>query len=282
MAKPDRFASMAAILPLAFSTCCLALADGAAPSVPFLQNPISLILSVVIAVACAVLCVPRVSHWNWEAKYFGVTLFCVGSIALICLVPCFCLALYGRPSVVVRIIILCAYMAIHIAWCRRFFAFYEKINSDINLRKVLYEEEDDAVYYMQQGDRYLLETQYKFKELPKDRYFAIFLLLAFLLVPAMNTLRAATGLPFTHIFLLIAMLPVSLMGVGFAARGWLVFYYYPRQIRKGTGKRVYVDMSGKPKMGRKHKGAKILSNNSDQRTRNKSSSTVRVLSKACH
>jgi hypothetical protein len=280
MAKPDRFASMAAILPLAFSTCCLALADGAAPSVPFSQNPISLLLSVVIAIACALLCVPRISRWNWEAKYFGVYLFCVGSIALMCLVPCFCLALYGAPPVVVRIIILCAYIAIHVVWCRRFFAFYEKINGDMNLCALLYEEEDDAVYYMQRGDRHLLETQYKFKELPQDRYFAIFLLLAFLLMPAMKTLRTTTGIPFTHIFLFIAMLPISLLGIGFATRGWLVFYYYPRQIRKRTGKRVYVDMSGKPKMGRKRKGARFPSKNSDKRARNKSSSTVRLVPKA--
>jgi hypothetical protein len=62
----------------------------------------------------------------------------------------------------------------------------------------------------------------------------------------MDTVSAIVGLPFTHIFLMISTLPISLMSVGFAARGWLVFYHYPNQIKKDTGKRVYVDMSGRP------------------------------------
>jgi hypothetical protein len=128
---------------------------------------------------------------------------------------------------------------------------------------LLYEEEDDAVYYMQQGGRRLLETQCEFAELPKDCYFAIFLLLSFILVPTMDTVRTVVGIPFTHIFLLISTLPISLMGVGFATRGWLVFSCYPLQIRRKTGKQVYVDMSGKPSLNRKRKQAHIHRTSSD-------------------
>lgn len=173
-----------------------------------------------------------------------------------CLVPCLCIVPYSRLPIDVRLGLLFIYSAIHIAWCWRFVVFYRKIANDTTLRRVLYEEEADAVYYMQRGDKHLLETQYKFHQLPQDRYFVLFLLLAFALVPLMDTARSVVGLPFIHIFLMIGTLPISLMGVGFAARGWLVFYAYPRQIKKDTGKRVYVNMSGKPNFIKPRKRAK--------------------------
>jgi hypothetical protein len=249
MAKPARFASIVALLPLIFSTCSLALANGAAPAIPFRENPILLFLSTLIAAACAMLWVPRVFKWNWETKYFGASLFHIGSIALLCVVPCLCLVLYSRLPITARISVLLIYLGIHVGWCRRFVVFYRKVDADTNLRGGLYQEEYDAVYYMQRADKQLLE--HKFKELPKDGYFALFLALSFLLVPIMDAVSAIVGLPFVHIFLLIGMLPVSLMGFGFATRGWLVFYCYPMQIRKATGKRVYVDMTGKPDFGQR-------------------------------
>jgi hypothetical protein len=255
-AKPERFASLGAILLLIFSAFSLALAEEAAPSVPYSENPILLFLSLILAIGSGLLCVPRIFRWNWDAKYFGVTLFQISSIALMCLVPCFCVVAYSKLPIGVRLGVLFMYTGIHVAWCWRFVVFYSKITNDITLRRLLYQEEADAVYYMQRGDKHLLETQYKFHQLPQDRYFVIFMLLAFALVPIMDKVRAVVGLPFTHIFLMIGTLPISLMGVGFAARGWLVFYVYPREIKKATGKRVYVDMSGKPNFIKPCKGAK--------------------------
>jgi hypothetical protein len=248
MMKPCRFASMTAFLTLFFSSFSLALADGAAPSVPFLENPILVVLSVLIVIGILLLCVPRLFRWNWEAKYFGVTLFHTGSIAFMCLIPCICVVLYSKLPIALRLGVFLAYFTIHIKWCWRFVVFYRKIFNDTELRGLLYQEDADAVYYMQRGDRNLLDTQFKFHELPRNRYFVIFLLMAFALFPIMGTVYKVFGLPFTHIFLMIGTLPISLMGVGFAARGWLVFYYYPYQIKKQTGKHVYVDMSGKPKV----------------------------------
>lgn len=257
MVKPARFASIGAFLPLALSAISLPLAYGAAPRIPFSENPIILFILFVLVISCVMVVIPRVCNWNWEAKYFGASVFHASSIALTGLVPCFCVVVYGKPHIAVRLTVLLIYLALHVVWCRRFAVFYNKLNSDIKLRRCLYQEEEDAVYYMQRGDKYLLEKQYKFIQLPQDRYFVLFLLFPILLMPVMDTVNATVGLPFVHTFLLIGMLPVSLMGVGFAMRGWLVFYFYPMQIRKATGKRVYVDMSGKPDLCRQRKRANL-------------------------
>ena len=65
------------------------------------------------------------------------------------------------------------------------------------------------------------------------------------MVPIMNEISAFIGIPFVHIFLLVAMLPVSCMSIGLSVRGYLIFYLYPAQIKRATGKEVYVDLVSK-------------------------------------
>jgi hypothetical protein len=246
MAKPARLASIGAFLPLVFSLLGIALAHGAAPTVALSKNPIIIFLCLIIASSCVMVAVPRAFSWDWETKYFGVSVFHLGSVALLGLVPFFCLVLYAQLPVAARICLLLVNVVLHAAWCHRFIRYYQKINGDDHFRRCLYQEDEDAVYYMQRGDKHLFEKHCKFNQIPEDRYFGTSLLLSFSLVPIMGTVKEVVGLPFVHSFLIIGALPISLMGAGLAIRGWLVFYFYPIQIRKITGKRVYVDMGGKP------------------------------------
>jgi hypothetical protein len=246
-AKPARFVGTGAILPLVFGTLGVVLAHHAAPTVPSSQNPIWIFCIIIVGLAVAMFPVPRLFKWNWETKYFGVPLFYLGSLTLMCVIPCLCLLLYSKLEIWSRAAIFLAYMAIHIAWIWRFVAFYRKVDQDSVLRASLYEEENDAVYYMQQADKRILETQFDFHQLPRDRYFVLFIVAALSTTPMMRSVTESVGLPFIHVFFLIGTLPISLMGLGFATRGLLVFYCYPRKIRKTTGKRVYVDMGSKPK-----------------------------------
>jgi hypothetical protein len=247
MAKPARFVSTGAFVPLVLGVLSLLLANDAAPDVPFANNPIALFSSIILATAAGLLVAPRILKWGWEAKYFGASLFHLGSLTLMCTVPCLCLVLYGKLPLTGRMSVMLVYAAVHVWWCRRFILFYRRVHNGIALRDFIYQEEDDAVYYMQRADKQLMEKQWKFNQLPQDRYFALSLLLSFSIMPVMGTLRALVGLPFIHIFFMVSTLPISLMGLGFATRAWLVFYWYPAQIRKRTGKRVYVDMCGKPR-----------------------------------
>jgi hypothetical protein len=139
------------------------------------------------------------------------------------------------------------YGASNFFWCRKFFVIYAKTFSDEVLRSAIYEEESDAVYYMRRGDEFLLEKYFKFSQMPRDRYFLLFIVIAFLMIPLMKQVRALIGVPFVHSFLLVAMLPVSWMSIGFAVRGFLIFYMYPARIKKTTGKEVYVDLANTPR-----------------------------------
>ena len=119
----------------------------------------------------------------------------------------------------------------------------------------MYEEESDAVYYIRSGDEFLIDKYYKFSQMPRDRYFALFIVIALLMTPVMDAVCAFVGAPFVHIFLLVAMLPVSWMSFGFATRGFLIFYFYPTKIKRKTGKDVYVDLVSKHRpIGKRSRG----------------------------
>jgi hypothetical protein len=192
------------------------------------------------------LAVPRILRWGWQAEYFGVPLLYVGSVALLGFVPCLCIVMYAKLHIVTRLAVFLVWIALHVAWSHRFTALYKKIFNNAELRACIYQEESDEVYYLQRGDNYLTEKKYKFKQFPPGWQFIGCLLLSFLLAPFSSVASSVIGVPFAHLFLCIGGLPVSLMCVGLAVRGGLIFFFYPMKIKRETGKRVYVDMTGRP------------------------------------
>lgn len=143
----------------------------------------------------------------------------------------------------IRLLLLGAYSASVVFWCRRFVVYYRQVFFDGNLRRFLYEENDDAIYYLQQGDKTLFEKTLKLDQVPPNLVFVLFMGLAFLMTPFASKLTRLVGIPFIHIFLTVAGLPITLMCLGLAVRGYLIFYYYPWQLKRTTGKEVYVLMA---------------------------------------
>ncbi|MFL6673812.1 MAG: hypothetical protein ACJ8LG_11045 [Massilia sp.] len=233
-------------MPFVLSLVGLLLAHDAAPAIPFAENPISLFNGAVLVAACGLLVAPRILKWNWDVRYFGASLFHISSLTLLCTVPCLCLFLYGSLPFAVRAGVFSIYIAVHIWWSRRFILLYSPLAHDTALRDFLYQEEDDAVYYMQRADKQLMDKHWKFNQIPKDLYFGLGLLVSFLILPGLRSLSAAVGLPVIHVYLLVSSPAISVMVLGLATKAWLVFYYYPAKITKKTGKRVFVDMTGKP------------------------------------
>jgi hypothetical protein len=227
----------------------LVLIEGAAPDRPFQQSPFQMTIATLPAIACLITLIAWLRNWDWRARYFGTYSLYVGSVALVGIVPCLCIVLYATLPLVIRSALLVGYLVIHILWCLRFVVYYRRIVSDDSLRSYLYHEEHDAVYYLQRGDKFLFEKRNKLLQAPQDRYFALAGALAILMVFGMNEVRQTTGLPFVFSFLTVVGFPVSLMCSGLAVRGWLIFYLYPAQIRRTTGKQVYVDLTGKPTGG---------------------------------
>jgi len=84
---------------------------------------------------------------------------------------------------------------------------------------------------MRRGGEFVLDKHSKFSQVPQGKYFVLFVALALLMMPAMGAICGFIGLPFVHIFLLVAMLPVSWMNVGLAVRAYLIFYSYPFRMK---------------------------------------------------
>lgn len=243
IAKPKSLGSIGALVPLILSASCVTLADGAAPHIPFNQNPLSIFCLGVVILSLLFLFIPRIFNWGWQAKYFGIPLFYVGSLALVGWIPILCIVLYGKLPLWFTL----AYLGINIGltywWCNRFIIIFKNIYDDPKLHNCLYVEEQDAVYYMQKGDVWLLEKKFKFSQFPSNIFLISAMIIAFLLVPFMGVLTQLIGVPFTHIFLAVALVPINLFALGFTTKSILGFYYYPWKIKRQTGKDVYVDMA---------------------------------------
>lgn len=243
--KPSRFATFSACTLGALALLNIPLAYGAAPNVRLIENPIVLLVGVVFFISAILALVSSVFRWGWKAYYYGVALLCLGSISFLALVPFLAMILYSTAPYWIKIFVATFYGVSHFIWCRRFVKMYERIFRDKTLRSLVYNEDAEAIYYMRRGDEFVLDKHCKFSQIPQDKYFGLFVALALLMVPAMDAICAFIGLPFVHIFLLVAMLPVSWMSVGLAVRAYLIFYLYPFRMKRDTGKEVYVDLVGK-------------------------------------
>lgn len=244
--RPSRFVGVCAGLPFVLGSISLPLAYGAAPEVPLLKNPVAQVLFAVLVISLFLAVTSLILRWDWKVKYYGVSLLFGASISLFAVVPLLVLMIYGSTPLWLKIVVLFFYVLSHALWCRKFFILYGDAFNNTALRKIIYEEDSEAVYYLRRGDQFLLDRYYKFSQMPRDRYFVVFIVLALGLMPMIDSIRTYTGIPFTHVFLLVAMLPVSWMSFGFAIRGYLVCYLFPTRIKIATGKEVYVDVFGSP------------------------------------
>ncbi len=243
--RPEKFTSFAGAVSAVIGLICLPLAWGAAPDISFANNPVIGFLFSVVGVSLFISFISVVCKWGWEVRFFGFSMLLLSSVSLIALVPLLTVLLFGTLSVKVNSAIIALYMFSHVWWCRKFVIIYRDVFNNCRLRAILYEEDVDVVYYKRKGDNFLLKTEYEFSQMPPNRYFIAFIFLGLMLVPAIGDVQRTAGVPFAHVFLTVAMLPISWMSIGLAVRGFLIYYYYPRKIKSTTGKDVYVDLAGK-------------------------------------
>lgn len=243
IAKPQTFVAIETILPFFMGLMGLIFADDAAPTVPFMENPLSVFYLCLLLLSIMLAPIPLLFKWGWQAKYFGVTCFYGGSCALMGWTPILCIVLYGKLPFAISFGFLLINIFLTIWWCRRFVLFLRRIHNDSNLWAQLYVEEKDAVYYTQKYDKWLSEKKFKFIQAPSIITFIVPLAIAFLLVPFMPSVTHLVGMPFTYVFLAVSAIPINLLCLGFATKGFLIFYYYPWKIKRQTGKTVFVDMA---------------------------------------
>jgi hypothetical protein len=221
---------------------CAILASEATPHQPWISTPLAKFCLLLCPVALVTAFMPKAFNWDWRTKYFGFITFHFSSVSLLGIVPWLCILLYGVPPAWEKALLFLFYVVPTIWWCGRFVTYYGKIYTDKDLRGLVYVEEPDAIYYMQRNDTWLIEKKYKLKVLPTNLLIVIPMAFAFLLAPWIRTVQMHVGLPFPHIFLTIASLPIVMMVLGLATKCYLVYYYYPRIINLETGKEVFVDM----------------------------------------
>lgn len=245
-AKPSSFVSVTAMLPLLISGCCVALANGAAESVPFQKNPISILCILISTLSFVFLFIPRILKWGWQTRYFGVSTLYMSSVAMFGGIPWLCILLYSSAPIFLRGLFFLAYIALLTWWSLRFFNVYRHIYADNKMRSRIYQEDVDCIYYFQKGDKLLLDKKLKFKQFPSTIVFMFFGTAACFAMIYGKTLVNFFGLPFVHIFLAIGAIPLDMMATGLAVRGWMIFYCLPTKLNREMGKQVYVNLVENP------------------------------------
>jgi hypothetical protein len=243
MAQPRTFSSTIAILPFLLGLICIPLAFAAAPSMPFQENLLALICAAQSVIALFLMVIPRLFHWDWRAKFFGVSLLYIGSTALLGVIPLLGVVMFSDVAVALRLLLVATYSLSVIVWCRRFVIYYRKVFADTTLRGEIYLEEHDAIYYLQQGDKRQCDKTARIAQFPPNLLFAIFTVLAMCTVPYAGRISNWAGISYINFFLAIAGFPIVLMCLGLGVRGYLIYYYYPWILKRATGKDVYVLMA---------------------------------------
>lgn len=244
--RPNRFVPLGAVLPVLLGLCGCALADGAAPWLPFLRDPLVLACLFICSVGVMLMLVPRLFAWNWDSRHFGAASLLIASIALLGAIPWLSILLYSRPALWLRLLLFVPYLAAHCWWAWRFVRVYRDIFADAAMRRQLYAEGPNCFYYVQKANTLLLEKKLKFASMPSAFLFLGCLALAFVSLFFAMPLVRYFGLPMPHLFLAIAAIPIDMMGVGLAVQGLLAFYWYPARLRAQTGKLTFVDVVSKP------------------------------------
>jgi hypothetical protein len=242
IAAPRTFSSTLAMMPMIMGILGLPIAFAAAPSLPLSHNLPALICVTQSIVSAFLMIVPRLFRWDWRTKYFGVPLFYVGSVSIVGVIPWLSIVCFSVLPIWIRLLVLCSYAIPITWWCRRFVVYYHEAFSNVRSRHLLYQEELDAIYYLQHNDDELFKKRKTLTHFPSNLFFALAFAAAVATVPFSATLINFTGTPLIHLFLTITGLPIVLMCFGFATRGFLIFYYYPYLLKRTTGKDVYVIM----------------------------------------
>jgi hypothetical protein len=243
IAEPRFFGSLGALLPFLTGVFCIPLALGVAPEVAFSDNNLALFSIGLSITSCLLIFIPYLFRWDWRAKYFGMSLFYVGSVGFLGVVPWLGVVLYSSIPLAMRVALFAAYSAAIIWWCRRFIIYYKHLFSEERLWRRIYTEEEDAIYYLQAEDQRLIDRKLKLGQVPPSAVFIFFMASAFLATPFATDIRMTTGVAFIHVFLTLAMVPIVLMCFGLAVRGYLIYYYYPWKLKYETGKDTFVIMA---------------------------------------
>ena len=242
-ARPQRFISLGALMLLLNAGISWVLATLAAPEIPFSQNPLAIISSLLVLLSVVLGLIPMIFKWDWRVQYFGICSLYLASASLPGVMPWLCIVLYSRIPLYARIALFLVFVLSIYWWCHRFVVYYRKVMSNAAYREKVYCEHESAVHYLQKNDAWLINKKYKFRQTPHMGVFLLAIIAAISIAPIMGKISLFSGLPFPYLFTAIGFFPFVLLLLGISVRGYLIYYYYPREIRKKTGKEIYIDMA---------------------------------------
>lgn len=244
-AKPERILSVGVIIPFFVGGMSWMFSSEAAHNTPFSKDPLSIFCAAVMLLGCILSALSKICKWDWRVQYFGLGAFYVGSFSLLGIIPLLCVVLYSYLSMRVRLCLLLTYSSVAIWWCWRFVRCYRKIMTDEKWHGRIYVEDNDAVYYLQKNDTWVLNNVFKLRQIPPVALFISMFSFGFIVFPFAGIVSSSIGVHAMYIFMVASFFPFVLMSLGLMTRGYLIYYYYPRKIKEKNRKDIYIDMASK-------------------------------------
>lgn len=240
IAKPQNMLLMGGILTTITGVVGISFAHLAIN--PFMQNTLTIFGYSVLLSGVLLALISRILKWGWETHYFGVSIFPLLGLAILGWMPMFNLIFNDKFPLIISLGFLAFNLVLALWWSYCYVQLYRKAYSNKRLWQRIYVEEDDAVYYLREGDSRLLE---KLKQtlFPSDS--VTLALVGFPFCIALSLVLFAYWFPSINgeIYITLLSAPLCSICLGMIVKAYLIYFYYPWKIKRATGKNVYIDMA---------------------------------------
>ena len=223
-ARANGFISTTAFLPMLLSCMGMALASGAAEAVTVYSNP--------IWIGCFFIFFLSVIRSRERSPYGS------GSMAMYIALQQIVTSCSNNTVSPIRVI---NYILV-----RKIYWVVQKIFKRKKLLNKMYEPDGNNIYYLQRSDKRIINGIASVNHFPSAFIIVTAIVVGLLFLLYAREISVIVGLPFTHILLAIIVVPIDMMAAGFMVRGWLIYFYYPRIIRRQSGRVVLVDLVSAP------------------------------------
>ena len=209
---------------------------------PTLSNPL-VWFGVVHAAICLCLAVSLLSsRWQWRVEQQGLVVLVSGvGFGYLFLSSYLSLMLYSSASWLVRSIMLLALVLYHGLWAWRVVTWYGTAWVDENLRASIYRECDDHIFYTRLGE-VGIRDKLGVKFFPSNVTMVGGLLVSLGSYFFRHELTEYFGAQWVPIAFAIGGFTMSILATTLVTMSVLLYFVYPRILKRQTGKSVFIDL----------------------------------------
>lgn len=243
---PRSLLATSAVAPMFMGLVIMAVIDDRPYDRSF-DDPAMQFAAGMVGAGIVMLALAFVYRWTWQTRHIGVAFLNLLVLSSTSLVPALWISIDSGLSAPWRALLAQVVVAAHLLYGRRTLQDCRKIAADDTLFGLLYQEDEEAVYFLRKVQARFREQLFQEKKVARSRLDIGLSAAAVALAVVLATLADIQDLPAVPILGAIGCLPLSVWILCVVLRGWMFHVWYPLQIRRRTGKHVYLDQGTWPR-----------------------------------